>query len=220
MCVCVPIKRKRRCTVGRLRSLVVSRAFTKESFERVAASELKVDGEVFLRADKAAIEEHKAYMAQEFGLMPSSCNGQPWSWRAVLSANQMGRIRKVFDASLVSSDGVFLSLAQDISHQPSILSRCIPTLIRNSLIYFLHPDRHQDRMAVPIEYYGMQMFPVMLPPCHWAAQMKFDHFLKEANMLDFNRARRLCGNGMCVPAIGSILAFVLTTSQLKGGNGI
>ena len=75
-------------------------------------------------------------------------------------------------------------------------------------------------MAVPIEYYGMQMFPVMLPPCHWAAQMKFDHFLKEANMLDFNRARRLCGNGMCVPAIGSILAFVLTTSQLKGGNGI
>ena len=92
---------------------------------------------VVLRADEATVEEHKASMAQEVGLMPSSCNGQPWSWRAVLSANQISRIRKVCGALLVSSNGVFLSLAQDISHQPSILSRCIPTLIRNSLIYFL-----------------------------------------------------------------------------------
>ena len=71
---------------------------------------LRFDGLVFLRADEATVEEHKAHMAQEAGGMPSSRNVQPWSWRAVLSANQMIRIRKVFDASLVSSDGVFLYL--------------------------------------------------------------------------------------------------------------
>ena len=45
--VCVPIKRKRRYTVCRLQSLRVSGASTKKSFERVIASELKVDGEFF-----------------------------------------------------------------------------------------------------------------------------------------------------------------------------
>ena len=45
--VCVPIKRKRRYTVCRLQSLRVSGAFTKWSFERVVAWELKAYGEVF-----------------------------------------------------------------------------------------------------------------------------------------------------------------------------
>ena len=215
----VPCKRKRRYTVLRCNcsaGAFTTRPFSEKHFHEVAAVPLELDGLVFFRDSRDAVADHKAYFAREVSMVASSCNGVPWSWRALLSASQMARLREVckWRRTSCTDDGVFLSLAQGISHQPYSLDRRVPTLIQNSLIYFCHPDEFRDRMATPLEYYGMQLFPVMLPTGHWAKDIEFDEILSRSGMLEFNRARRLCGNGMSVVSIGKLLAYVLGTTHM------
>ena len=101
----------------------------------------------------------------------------------------------------------FCSLSQN-AHFMTNYSMLAPSLVRNSFVYRIVAcsSTHEERPAIPLEYFAMQVIPVLLPRGHllgsvWPPQ--------EVAAMSPSVCRSVCGNGMNLAAVGSVLLFSL-----------
>ena len=209
----VPIDRRRRYTIcNRIVNIRINK-YNLSYFSLVSFRRLEVNGSIFFQASEGRLEQVKESIAQARGL-PAKDRGQPWSWRALLTASENQMLQAIRRNGVV--DGVsdaFVTLSQNWYRQATY-QECVPALTRNSKIYRMSPVATDDRLAVADEYFGMQMMPMFLPEGHVSCSHFSPEVFERAGALELGKARRLTGNGMNIEAVGSVFLFAIATSTL------
>ncbi|MCP4243677.1 MAG: hypothetical protein GY772_24245 [bacterium] len=203
----IPAHRPRKYT--HLSSRTSLLPFREDEFGRVAFRELVLDGRVFLQAPPDLVSDYVRQLGESRGI-PAPAAGMPHSSSAVMPVSD--RLRKDKFVELAKRRGVYqtreviVNVTQNADYWGSLMS-VVPTLLRRSRLYALSLDRG----FLPLEHFVVQGLPLFLPEQNeYAGLLAFPRGFLQS--LSPTQMRHLTGNSMALPAVGSVLAFVIACS--------
>ena len=177
---------------------------TQENFAKVAFRSLRSYGSLYALAPESLVKEFLDDLAGERMIQPRA-NGKSYMCQAIMDTADRVRMegyrtraqevgfhpRSELCANVRQSANFFTSLATHV-----------PTLMRNCQVYVF---RH-ERLLMPLEKLACQGFPLFLPPdSEYAGLLGIDEgYLKG---LPKRVSSSICGNGMAISAVGSVLLF-------------
>ncbi len=193
----IPAKRDRRYTIGWRKDFWrPAIALDSKNFKTVAGRVVKVDGRIFMRASADQVREYNNRLAAARHL-PAPEDGESYRCLDVMRSADRLRLERCVEGS--ARENLFWDVTQG-HMRPRSQTRCIPTLLRNSLIF----ETSTSRLILPFEMLCAQCLPFSLPEGNEFAKFQ-PVSLDLLEALGDRTVRHLAGNGMTLPAVGSII---------------
>ena len=204
----IPSRRHRRYTIATKCSRIFPAFDFGDIFPHVASRSIMMRPDVFFCAPEDAQQTCLAELLRRRGLVAPRQSWQA-TWKLALSFSDRQRLREYIKKYKEGLPGCLCDVSQNYKWIRSLSQLCFPTLVTNSIIYNLM----SERLLVAPEYFAVNGVPVfagyddgdevMLLP-----ESTFSSF-------SFKTSRRLSGNMMSIPVVGSVIGTMLLCSNLR-----